>query len=71
MLTLGAFHLFVHLHDSQFIVWDESLHAILAQGIPESGRFIATTYNGEPDGFFPHAPLPGLRGRLTATVCLA
>jgi hypothetical protein len=47
MLTLGAFHLFFHLHDSQVLVWDESLHGILAQEMLGSGRFIVTTYNGE------------------------
>ena len=33
------------------MVWDESLHGILAQEMLESGRFIVTTDNGEPDDF--------------------
>jgi 4-amino-4-deoxy-L-arabinose transferase-like glycosyltransferase len=56
-LALGAFNLFFHLHDSQIMVWDESLHGILAQEMLESGRFIVTTYNGEPDDFFRKPPL--------------
>jgi len=56
VLTLGAFHLFIHLHDSQIIVWDESLHGILTQEMLDSGRFIVTTYNGEPDDFLRKPP---------------
>jgi 4-amino-4-deoxy-L-arabinose transferase-like glycosyltransferase len=39
------------------MVWDESLHGILSQETLESGRFIVTTYNGEPDDFFRKPPL--------------
>jgi len=39
------------------MVWDESLHGILAQEMLESGRFIVTTDNGEPGDFFRKPPL--------------
>jgi len=57
VLRLGAFNLFFHLHDSQIMLWDESLHGILAQEMLESGRFIVTTYYGEPNDFFRKPPL--------------
>jgi hypothetical protein len=56
-LTLAAFNLAFRIGNEMVQVWDESLFAITAQEMVESGRWIATTFRGTLDYYNSKPPL--------------